>query len=405
MKKQDGISRRELITKTSAAGAGAALGAGLVAGTASDAFAAPKQSKFRVPRKTLGKTGQKVPILLFGGAVDLDPKFDPKLAEAYRYGVDYFDAAKVYGGGTCEPRVGNFLERSGLRKKVWITTKSPEHEAEPFARDVDNSLKDLKTKYIDLYFMHSIGPDKYLRGDLGKQMAKKAEQLKKQGKIRYFGFSCHKSNVAELLELAATLPWIDVVMFKYNFRDYGDKKLNKAIDAAHKANIGLIAMKTQGAAVSFQEKWKPHKASGFTKGQAVLKAVWDDERIAAAVSHMDSLSLVRENVAAALNKKKLTAADRESLQRYAQDTRQHHCQWCDHHCNPAVDAPVQIGDTLRFLMYHDVYGEKDKARRLFSELPAEARKLDGVDFSGANRACPNGVNVAYHMKRAKDVLA
>ncbi len=253
--------------------------------------------------------------------------------------------------------------------------------------------------------MHSVGENtSFFKGDKGKKMAALAEKLKKEGKLRYFGFSCHRSNVAELLELAATLPWIDVVMFKYNFRDYGDKKLNKAIDAAAKANVGLIAMKTQGAAVSFEDKWKPHKASGFTKGQAVLKAVWDDERLAAAVSHMDSLSRLRENIAAALNKKKLTSLELDSLRQYADDTKKYHCQWCDHICNPHVDAPVQIGDTMRYLMYHDVYGETDKARRLFSELPADAQKLAGVDFAGANRACHNGVNVAYHMERAKKVL-
>ena len=67
-------------------------------------------------------------------------------------------------------------------------------------------------------------------------------------------------------------------------------------------------------------------------------------------------------------------------------------------------APVQIGTTLRCLMYHDVYGQPELARERFRSLPAEARQLAGVDFSGASRACPHGVDVVSLMDRASKVL-
>ena len=81
------------------------------------------------------------------------------------------------------------------------------------------------------------------------------------------------------------------------------------------------------------------------------------------------------------------------------------CDGCDHRCNPAVAAPVQIGATLRCLMDHDIYGQPEVAKESFRALPAEARHLAGVDFSGANRACPHGVDVASLMDRAFRVLA
>lgn len=56
-------------------------------------------------------------------------------------------------------------------------------------------------------------------------------------------------------------------------------------------------------------------------------------------------------------------------------------------------------------MYHDVYEEPELARESFRALPAEARRLSGVDFSGANRACPHGVDVASLMDRASKVLS
>ena len=392
-------SRRQVIAGSAA---GAALATTGLLGVGDILAQVKRDPKLQVPRKTLGKTGKKVPILLFGAAVDLDKKFDPKMAAAFRYGVDYIDAAAMYGGGTCEARVGNFHKRAKLRDKLWITSKSQAHEPARFAKTLDNSLKELKTDHIDLYFLHALQEEKYLSPDMEKLAAK----LKKEGKIRHFGFSCHHGNVAELLHAAAKRPWVDVVMFRYNFRTYGDKALNKAIDAAAKANVGLIAMKTQGSAVSFESRWKKFNKPGrFNKHQAVLKAVWADDRIAAAVSHMDSLEKLRENVAAALDKTKLTRVELDSIDRYAEATSNQACDGCNHICNGAVAGHTQIGDTLRFLMYHDVYGETDKARRLFSEMPAEARALAARDFGPANAACPKGIDVASHMKRALRVLA
>jgi hypothetical protein len=101
----------------------------------------------------------------------------------------------------------------------------------------------------------------------------------------------------------------------------------------------------------------------------------------------------------------LTDAEVQALDRYADATRSLACDGCDHLCGAAVDAPVRIAATLRFLMYHEVYGEAEKARRLFGELPDESRRLEGVDFSGANAVCPNGVDVAWHMERARQILA
>jgi hypothetical protein len=120
---------------------------------------------------------------------------------------------------------------------------------------------------------------------------------------------------------------------------------------------------------------------------------------------MDSFEKLRENIAAALDRTSLTSAEKEALDRYAMATRPYACDGCDHLCGAAVAANVKIGDTMRYLMYHDAYGEKGRARELFAKLPAEARNLSSVDFSAANRACPHGVDVAGLMRRAETVLA
>jgi len=394
------ITRRELFTTAAGASAGLLVGSAFAPGRA---FAGPKGEKLpQVPRRVLGKTGKKIPILLLGGAVGFDKRFDPKIAEALRFGVNYIDAADCYNGGSCEPAVASFHKRAAVRDKLWITSKSDAHDPEGFEETLETSLRKLQTSYVDMYYLHAFGDPADLNDKLGKVVAR----LKKAGKMRHFGFSCHDGNVAELLHLAAKTPWVESVMFRYNFRQYGDKKLNAAIDAAHGAGVGLIAMKTQGSEASFSGAWKKFEKTGkWNKHQAVLKAVWQDKRITAAVSHMDTFEKLRDNLAAALDKHELTQVETDALDRYAQTTRSLACDGCDHLCGAAVDAPVRIGNTLRYLMYHDVYGEPDKARELYRKLPVLARDVGGVDFSGANAACPNGVDVAAHMKRAAEVLA
>lgn len=399
------LTRREMLKTTARASALSLFGTQALAAAA--AAAAPKGKADdivklpQVPRRVLGKTGETVPILLMGMAMKLDQRFDPKLAEGMRFGVNYFDAADCYGGGTCETAVGGYLTKAGNRKDLWITSKSDQHDPKGFEETVNTSLEKMKTDYADLYYLHALTDANVFTPELKATV----ERLKKEKKFRFFGFSCHDGNVAELLQKAAATPWVDSVMFRYNFRQYGNTELNKAIDACVKANVGLIAMKTQGSEASFTDAWQKFTANNkWTKHQAVLKAVWADERITAAVSHMDTFEKLKQNIAAAIDDSDFGAADFKALEEYAAATRAHACDGCDHLCGAAVDAPVRIGAAMRCLMYHDVYGDREKALEAFRGLPAPARRLGGVDFSRANAACPHGVDVAAHMRRAAELF-
>ena len=352
----------------------------------------------QVPRRKLGKTGRDIPILLMGGSMRMDPRFDPKLAECLRYGVNYFDTADCYG---TEAAIGTFLQRVGKRDEVWITTKSDRWEPDGMRGNLATSLERLKTDHVELFFMHQLDNPAFI----SSETARAADAFKKEGRIKFFGFSCHSGNVVDLLRKAAATTFIDAIMFRYNFRSYGNKELNQAIDECARANIGLIAMKTQGAETADAAAPARFEQTGkWNKFQSTLKAVWMDERISAAVSQMDNLEKLKQNIAAALDRHELGLLDRQSLERYAQATRALACDGCDHICNPAVGAPVRIGPTLRCLMYHDVYGQPEEARRSFRELPAEAQQLAGVDFGPANRACPHGVDVEAHMRRAREIF-
>lgn len=387
-------SRRRLVVLGGAAALATSLDQSLLSGVAEAAL--PK-----VPRRVLGKTKQSIPILLLGGGSGFKGSFDGRIKTALDYGVNYIDTARKYASGRSEPHAAVTLHALKAREKTWITSKTDSRDAAGFARAVDETLGAMKTSYVDLYYLHELTDPAPLDD---KELLKTVDRLKKDGKLRYFGFSCHDDNVAELLVKASERSYIDSVMFRYNFRQYGNKALNDALDKAHKAGVGLIAMKTQGSEAGIADAWKKFERTGkWNKFQSVLKAVWADERISAAVSHMDDMTKLKENIAAALDRQRLGALENDALKRYAQATRHQACDGCSHHCEPyAGGAP--IAHTLRYLMYHDAYGERDQARELFQSLPAELRRFADRDFRRASAACPNGLNLAQLMQRAEALL-
>ena len=140
-----------------------------------------------LPSTTLGKTGEKVTILGFGGSLTITPQL---LNTALAEGVTYLDTAQSYGGGKSESSIGAILEKNGRRKDCFIVTKCGNHGVEPFVSTLDGSLERLKTDYADLYYLHNLGDPKRL----DDEMKATAENLKRSKKIRFFGFSSHHAD-------------------------------------------------------------------------------------------------------------------------------------------------------------------------------------------------------------------
>ena len=174
--KQD-PTRRDILIGGAAVAAGTILGAPLAVDDAEAAKDKKKGKKGQtqkkkdvpqVPRKVLGKTKESIPILLFGAGFRLNPVFDPKLAEALRYGVNYIDAADCYAGSTCEAAVASFHKRIKGRDKLWITSKSDIWDPKGFEKRLDRSLKRLQTNYVNLYYLHGLDDKAALNKELEK---------------------------------------------------------------------------------------------------------------------------------------------------------------------------------------------------------------------------------------------
>lgn len=354
-----------------------------------------------VPSREFGATGIRVPIIHLGTSQRLDPKYDKLMHRSYAAGVTWFDTALSYGWGSSHRAIKNFLTQIDDRKSLWLTSKSGSGRVSGLRDGIDEALEELGTDYLDLFLMHGIDDLDMLE----PEYLALGDKLKARGKTRFFGFSCHDGNVVELLNKAARVGGIDAILFRYNFRRYGDLALNRAIDACHRAGIAMLAMKTQGSVPRDLESVVDFRSENFSLGQAKLKSVWADERIASICSEMDSVARVRENIAAARSEKSLTAEESHQLNQLAAFTAAYACNGCKHLCENAVARPVSIAEPLRFLMYYECYGKSDRARELYRAIPAAARDFTDAELEQACRVCPQGIDIPSRLRRAREVLA
>ncbi len=275
---------------------------------AAEAVWAADPTKPAVPLVTLGKTGEKVTRLGMGTSWAVAESF---VQRAIAAGVRYIDTSETYERGNAEKTIGTVLDRTGKRKEVYLVTKNNAYgrakgdaRAKTFATRLDASLARLKTDYVDCYYMHGVD-GRNIDVFRDPAIAKAYETLKKSGKIQFAGFSCHDEMLPEIIEAAAEAGWVDQMMIQFNFRTMDGDTIRRALDKAAKANIGIVAMKTQGGAEEFQPGEKDTRMNGlidkgFKVHQAAIQAVFSDERIHTVVSEMTNFDQLRDNMAAAV---------------------------------------------------------------------------------------------------------
>ena len=145
---------------------------------------------------------------------------------------------------------------------------------------------------------------------------------------------------------------------------------------------------------------------GFTEGQAKIKLVLQDKRIASACVGMKNIALLTSNVAAVLDKTKLTQTDIDAFGQYAQATCSGYCGGCASICDSTQPDTPYIRDIMRYLMYNNSYGDKNLARDCFSRIPIDVRsKLTSLDYSLSEARCPNNLPIAKLVREAVRKLA
>jgi predicted aldo/keto reductase-like oxidoreductase len=202
-----------------------------------------------IPTRALGSTGERVSIIGFGGW-DLG-YIDEKLAirmihEGVDEGITFFDNAWEYNRGNSEVVVGKALDQAKMRDKVFLMTKACARDYTGAKQHIEDSLKRLKTDHIDLVLHHSIqyDGDRERIFDPEEGALKALLEAKKEGKIRFIGFSGHRDPEIHLGMLNMPFHW-DAVLMPLNIMDaHYNSFQKKVLPVVNQRNMAALGMKS-----------------------------------------------------------------------------------------------------------------------------------------------------------------
>jgi len=197
---------------------------------------------YKIPRRILGRTGEKLSIIGFGGIMlNNNPQdfANELVSKSYELGVNYYDVAPTYGNA--EERLGPALK--DYRKKCFLACKTNRRDAEGAQDDMENSMKKLHTDYFDLYQLHALSSvedvEKAFAPGGAMEVILKARQ---DGKIRHIGFSAHSVDAALLAMKNFNF---DSILFPLNFACWNAGNFGPQVYAeAEKREMGILALKS-----------------------------------------------------------------------------------------------------------------------------------------------------------------
>ncbi len=385
-KRPEGMNRREFLT------AGLVGTASMLIGDNSLVSAAAQSGPFTFPEpvyRTLGRTGLRISVVSFGAMLTPEPEV---LKIAFDKGVNYVDTARKYMDGKNEEIVAKALK--GRRDRVYVATKTrPESKTkEEIFRDVETSLKTLETDHIDVIQLHSLVDKERI---FVPETREALLRLREQGKVRFFGVTTHKNQPEVLNALVADKDrFFDTCLVAYNFES--DKAVGEAIAQAAKANLGIIAMKTQAGG------YKTDAMGAISPHQAALKWVLQNQNITMAIPGMKDLSMLKENIA--VMGMPFQTADDRILRQYHTAVQGFYCDLCGT-CEGTCPKGVDISTVNRSLMYAEGYRNRELARSTYREIPPTASAAACLECPVCVAQCAKGLNIAMKMERARTVFA
>ncbi|MDH7512126.1 MAG: aldo/keto reductase [Clostridiales bacterium] len=332
-------------------------------------------------RRSLGKTGLRLPIVSLG-VMNAD---NPDLVRrAVDLGVRHFDTAHGYQRGRNEAMVGSVIQELGVREKTVIATKAmtpserqgktPQQAKQNFIKAVEESLRRLRTDYIDILYVHDIKD----AGEINNPGITEAlALLKDQKKTRFVGFSTH-ANMAACIEEACRGKFYDVVLTTFNYALADDTELLSSFQKARDAGIGLIAMKTQCSQYWYRDSLPPSQQR-YYEGQilhsALLKWALRHDVITTAVPGCTTLYQLETDWQAAFDLA-YTQEEERFFQNRKIKTELAYCVQCSR-CVSTCPQAVDIPSLMRTHMYLTCYSNPSLA----------SQTLEGVSRSNGLQAC------------------
>lgn len=398
-------SRRNFLKTALSVPVALTFGAGLNAQTTPASTA----SDGVLPRRKLGKNGPDVTMIALGGMMAaLSPDY---LDIAWSMGIRYFDTADCYLKGHSEQIIAQWLAKyPERRKELFLVSKDhPKQGPEQLLEMIDRRLAACGTDYLDLFFIHGLGPKEYgdasLEWPKSEVFKKVAEKLKSSGKAKMVGFSCHDAKLDDYLDAAAQGGFVDAIMLKYTpFFTPGDS-FDRALAACHRAGIGLVAMKTMRGAGDVPKRIPEFDKLGLTTNQALLQAVYSDSRISTVCSAINNVGEMEANTAAAREYKgPLKITDIGVLKETVMANRRTMCPGCPS-CN-ALSALTGFAflDISRYVSYYEQDGHLG-AKELYHSLSSAERDCSQVDLTALREGCSFRTDYPDIMRRANRYFA
>jgi uncharacterized protein len=330
--------------------------------------------------RTFGNTGIKVSALGFGAMrlparedkkVDLE-KAVPLLRRGIDLGINYIDSAYGYIEGTSEVAVGEAIKAYD-RAKVYITTKIPVHSPEDASEKVwrtklETSLKRFDTPYIDFILFHGLRWNEF--DQVVSQPGMALEAVKKaqaEGLVRHICFSSHDETEG-VIKLIETGEFAGMLV-QYNYLDQHNAP---AIEKAAQHGMGVVIMgpvaggrlAIPGGIVIDQEGLLEVKTP-----ELALRYVWNNPGVTVALSGMNTMQQIEENVASASKIETMDASEHQAVQQLFEKNQKLadlYCTGCSY-CMPCPND-VNIPENFRYMNWYKVWGLEERAKEAYAKM-------------------------------------
>lgn len=331
-------------------------------------------------KRGLGKTKIEASVIGFGGipiqrvskemAIEL-------IREANNKGINFIDTARGYNES--ENLIGEALELIG-RDKFYLATKSMKRDYSGMLEEVNTSLEQLRTDYIDLYQFHNVRSFDELDIIMGENGALKAlKEVKAKGLIKEIGITSHSP---EILSKAIDTGEFATIQCPYN---PVERQAEEVFKKAKEMNIGVIVM-------------KPLAGGAIRNGELSLRFIVDNPNITVAIPGMDDLEQITINATVGINRRKLTEEEEKTLLEEANSLGAEFCRRCGYclPCPQGIDIPTQ------FLMegYYTRYNLKEWAQTRYDAM--ETRAVHCIQCGICETKCPYNLPIR---KMLKNVVA
>lgn len=328
---------------------------------------------------TLGKTGLRVSRMGLGG-IPIQrvgaPEAKALIDALEAAGVNYIDTARGYS--VSEELLGQALE--GRRDKFVLATKSMSRDHDGMAKDIETSLRNLRTDYIDLYQVHNPAPKQLEQVCAPGGALEALREAKAAGKIGHIGITAHSP---ETFRLALELDWVETVMFPYNIVESQGTEL---MEQAKRQNVGFINMKSLAGGAIEDARLAMRFASANPNVTVVLPGMFQPEEVA-------------ENAAAVADDSPLTEAELAKMDAIRKELGTSFCRRCNY-CAPCT-VGIDIPNQFVFHGYLSRYGLAEWARARYGALKVHAS--DCVECGACEERCPYHLPIRELLKTvAKD---